>query len=152
MFGWVKKTLAFGAIAVALSACSAIITKHGYLPPQEELDQLVTGVDTRGSVEQLLGPAQSGGYFVEGDIYYIESTMRTFAYRAPKVVERNLLAISFNSDDTLENIVTYTLEDGRIVKIAKRETDLPVRGQTFIRQLLGNIGAIDPGDILQGLN
>ncbi|MEM7241570.1 MAG: outer membrane protein assembly factor BamE [Pseudomonadota bacterium] len=136
-----------GAVsAVVLSACSAIFSTHGYVPPEEELDQLVLGVDTRASVEQLLGPAQSGGYFIDGDLYYIQSEIRTFAYRAPEVIERDILAISFDDNDTLENIETYTLADGRIINIARRETKLPVKSQSFLAQILGNIGNINPGD------
>ena len=140
-----------GLFAAFASACASVVSKHGYIPPHEELDQLVTGVDTRASVEQLLGPAQSGGYFVDGDIYYIATTISAFGPREPKVVSRDILAISFNAQDTLENIETFTLADGRIIELARRETALPVRGETFIAQILGNIGQIDTGALIPGL-
>ena len=68
----------------------------------------------------------------------VESPVETF--------ERDILAISFDSGDTLENIETYTLADGRIIDIARRETKLPVKSQSFLAQILGNIGNINPGD------
>jgi len=146
---WLKAGL-LGTLGVAMTACASIYDTHGYVPPQEELEQLVTGVDTRASVEQLLGPAQTGGYFIDGDIYYIQSEIRTIAYNAPKVIERDILAISFNDQDILENIETYTLADGRIIDISRRETELPVKSQSFLAQIIGNLGNINPGDILGG--
>ena len=146
---WLKSGL-LGALGMAMTACAAIYDTHGYIPPNDELEQLVTGVDTRASVEQLLGPAQSGGYFVDGDIYYIQSEIRTIAYNAPKVIERDILLISFDDNDVLENIETYTLADGRVIAISRRETDLPVKSQSFFAQIIGNIGRINPGDLLNG--
>jgi len=44
---------------VALAACSEVIRNHGYIPLQEDLDGLVVGVDSRGSVEDIIGKPSS---------------------------------------------------------------------------------------------
>jgi hypothetical protein len=65
-------------------------------------------------------------------------------------VERQVLAISFNEDDTIANIETFGLEDGRIVPLTRRVTDNSVVKTGFLRQLLNNIGALNPSDAFGG--
>ena len=77
------------------------------------------------------------------------SKVRHFAYRAPEVVDREVIAISFNADDTVANIERFGLEDGRVVTLSRRVTETTVRDVTFIRQLIRNFGRIDLGEALQ---
>ena len=44
-----------------LTACSATYRNHGYVPPEEDLQQLVVGVDTRATVDDVVGPPSVGG-------------------------------------------------------------------------------------------
>ena len=48
-------------LALGVSACSATYTNHGYIPPAEDLEMILPGVDTRDSVAESIGrPAASG--------------------------------------------------------------------------------------------
>src|SRR6056297_2119381 len=134
--------LALGVLA--LSACSATYKNHGYIPPEEDLQQLVVGVDTRTTVDDVVGPPSLSGMSDEGDYYYVRARKRTFGMFRPEVIERQVLAISFNEDDTIANIETFGLEDGQIVPLARRVTDSSVVNNGFLRQMLGNIGNINP--------
>lgn len=137
--------IAVAAVTVSLTACAATFTNHGYIPPQEDLDLLVVGVDTRSSVEDSVGSPSSGGVLNDGGYYYVRSRIRSFGPTAPKVVERQVLAISFDTAGVVTNIERFGLEDGNVVPIARRVTDSAVSNKTFLRQLLGNIGRIAPG-------
>ncbi|WP_390914934.1 outer membrane protein assembly factor BamE [Pseudosulfitobacter sp. SM2401] len=137
--------IAVAAVTVSLTACAATYTNHGYIPPQEDLDLLVVGVDTRSSVEDSVGSPSSGGVLNDGGYYYVRSRIRSFGPTAPKVVERQVLAISFDTAGVVTNIERFGLEDGNVVPIARRVTDSAVSNKTFLRQLLGNIGRIAPG-------
>ena len=44
------------------------------------------------------------------------------------------------------NIERFGLEDGQVVTLSRRVTDANTKGVGYIRQLLGNIGAI-PTDV-----
>jgi len=140
-----------GALAamslLAVAACSASYQNHGYIPPEEDLQQLVVGVDTRASVDDVVGPPTMGGVLEGGDYYYVRMRKRTFAMFRPEVIERQVLAISFNEDDTIANIERFGLEDGRVVPLSRRVTDNSVVNNNFIRQMISNIGNIDPGQI-----
>ncbi|MDG1472394.1 MAG: outer membrane protein assembly factor BamE [Ascidiaceihabitans sp.] len=137
--------IAVAAVTVSLTACAATYTNHGYIPPQEDLDLLVVGVDTKSSVEDSVGSPSSGGVLNDGGYYYVRSRIRSFGPTAPKVVERQVLAISFDTAGVVTNIERFGLEDGNVVPIARRVTDSAVSNKTFLRQLLGNIGRIAPG-------
>ena len=43
------RILLCAALVLGLSACAASYRNHGYIPPQELLDEIVVGVDTRDS-------------------------------------------------------------------------------------------------------
>ncbi|MEM9436891.1 MAG: outer membrane protein assembly factor BamE [Pseudomonadota bacterium] len=131
-----------------LSACSATFRDHGYAPTDAELDEIIVGVDTRATVEDTLGRPSTSGVLTESAFYYLSDRRRHFAYREPEVVDRQLVAVSFDGDGVVANIERFTLEDGRVVPLSRRVTDSSVENTTFIRQLLGNLGRFNPGTIL----
>jgi len=135
------------AIALVLAGCAPTFRNHGYVPPEEDLQELVIGIDTRATVEDLVGPPTAGGVLEDGDYFYVRSRVRTFGPRKPQIVDRQVLAISFDEDGVLQNIERFGLEAGRVVTLSRRVTDSGVTDTTFLRQLLGNIGRIGPDAI-----
>lgn len=139
----VSRALALCCLLFA-AACTATYKNHGYVPPEEDLQNLVVGVDSRATVDDVIGPPSVSGVLSDGDYYYVRSRVRTYGMKRPEVVERHVLAISFNEDDTIANIEHFSLADGQIVPLARRVTDSSVVRNGFLRQLLGNIGNINP--------
>ena len=133
-----------------LTACSATYRNHGYVPLEEDLENLVVGVDSRATVDDLIGAPSVSGMLSDGDYYYVRSRIRTYGMYRPEVVERQVLAISFNDDDTIANIERFSLADGQIVPLARRVTDSSVVSGGFLRQLLGNIGNLNPAGAFGG--
>lgn len=133
-----------------LGACTATFQNHGYVPEQELLDELVIGVDTRGSLEDLAGPPTSTGVMANEGWYYISSEVRSYAYKRPEVINRQIVAVSFAADDTISNIQRFGLEDGVVVRLNTRVTELPVKGPSILGQILGTFGRIDVGDAIAG--
>lgn len=133
------------AACIGLTACGGIYRDHGYFPPPEDLDQIVVGIDTRDSVEETLGSAASGSVIGDDAMYFVRSRIRTVAMLEPEVVERRVLAISFDEAGVVTNLETFGLERGQVVPLTRRVTSSGVRDTTFLRQLLGNIGRITPG-------
>lgn len=144
------KSLFVAVVCLGVSGCSPTFTDHGYIPIQDELDEVVVGVDTRGSIEGLLGVPSSSGVMVEGDWYYIRTRIRSYAFYEPKIVEREMVAVSFDSSDVVENVERFGLENGKVVTISRRVTDQPIKGPSFLGQILGNIGNLNAGDLLGG--
>jgi outer membrane protein assembly factor BamE (lipoprotein component of BamABCDE complex) len=136
--------------AFLIAGCSATYRNHGYIPPEEELQELVVGIDTRASVEDLVGPPSSGSVLAEGNYFYVRSRTKTLGLRAPQEIERKVLAISFDSDGVLANIEEFGLEAGRVVPLSRRVTASGVSDTSFLRQLFGNIGRVGPAGALGG--
>ncbi len=137
---------AFLTLAVA---CAPIVRNHGYIPNDEDLSLVTVGVDTRETVEGSLGAPSAGGVIAGGDFYYTRSRWETLGARAPKEVERQVLAISFNAGGTVSNIERFGLEDGRVVTLSRRITDSSIRDLSFIRQLLGSVGRLRAENIVE---
>lgn len=136
--------------ALAMAGCSPTFRNHGYIPPEEDLQELAVGIDTRASVEDVVGPPVAGGVLEGGNYFYVRSTFKTRGARAPQEIERQVLAISFDSDGVLSNIERFGLEEGRVVRLDRRVTESGVTDTTFLRQLLGNIGRIGPAGAFGG--
>ncbi len=141
------KTLVAVVVLAATAACTATYRNHGYVPPQEDLQNIVVGIDTRATVDDVIGPPSTAGLLSDGDYYYVRSRVKNFGARRPEVIERTVLAISFDAADVVQNIESFDLSDGRIVRLSRRVTDNSVEGNGFLRQMLGNIGQFDPSEL-----
>ena len=130
-------------VLVGLGACTTQYRNHGFVPPEDELQQIVPGVDTRASVEELIGVPTTSGVRNEGGYYYVASQVKHFAWQRPEVVDRTVVEISFTDAGVVENITTYGLEDGRVVPLTRRITRTRDGDISFVRKLFGNIGALN---------
>ena len=141
------KYLVLIASMVLVSACSRPNEYHGYFPPQEVLDEIRIGVDTRQTLSETVGSPSTAGLLDGGDWFYIRSTYQQRAVLGPLEIDRQVLAIRFNARDVVENVELFGLEDGQVVALSRRVTESPVRGMSFLKQLFGNIGGISTDQI-----
>ncbi|PIE14378.1 MAG: cell envelope protein SmpA [Rhodobacterales bacterium] len=142
------RMLVMGISLCAVAACSAVYRNHGYVPSDEELSDITVGVDSRATVEEIMGASSAGSVLSGDDIYYVRSRVKHLGMFRPEVVERQVVAISFDDADVVQNIERFSLADGRIVRLERRVTSSSVEGKGFLRQLLGNLGSFDPRTML----
>jgi outer membrane protein assembly factor BamE (lipoprotein component of BamABCDE complex) len=136
----VLRAAIFVTIGIGLSACASIYRKHGYVPTPDQLAEVVPGIDTRDSVAETIGVPSSTGLLNDSGYYYVATRFRHYGATAPKPVSRDLVAISFDSGGVVEGVRRYSLEDGKVVPLERRVTSSGVQENTFLRQLLGNLG------------
>ena len=136
-------------IFAGLSACTATYRNHGYVPTEDELAEVVVGIDTRVSVAESVGTPSSGGVLNDGGYYYVRSRVRHVGMRAPEVIERELVAISFTDTGVVQNIERLELADGQPIRLTRRVTESSVSNQSILRQLMGNLGNFNPDQFLQ---
>jgi outer membrane protein assembly factor BamE (lipoprotein component of BamABCDE complex) len=132
---------------LSTSACVASYRNHGYIPPQDQLDEIVVGVDTKDSVAETIGSPTSAGLLDESGYYYVRTRMKNLGFRASETVGREVVAVTFNANGTVANIERFGLEDGRVITLERRVTESSVVDRTFLRQLLGSFGRLTPSDL-----
>ena len=136
------------AAPLGLSACQATYRNHGYIPPEEQLAQLVVGQNSQSEVEALIGRPSAQGLLTGSAWYYVGSRWQFYGPREPREIDRQVVAVSFSENGVLSNVERFGLERGRVVTLSRRVTDTGVTSLGLVRQLLGNIGRVQAGDFL----
>jgi len=124
----------------ALAACSPTIQQEGNVPEPDQVVQINPGVDDKNRVSQVLGSPSSISAFQDRTWYYISRRTETTAFFDPDVVEQEVLAISFDSQNIVQDMRVYGLENGRMVQTVNRITPTYGNDLTIIQQVLGNLG------------
>ncbi len=142
------KAIVLAGACALVAGCSARYRDHGYVPTEEDLAEVVVGVDTRDSVAETVGVPSSTGILENSGYYYIETRFRHYGAKAPEAVSRELVAINFSDAGTVTGVQRFGLEDGRVIQLERRVTSSGIQDKTFLRQLLGNLGNFDPASAL----
>ena len=139
--------IALGA-ALFNASCSPVYRNHGYIPTDEDLALVAVGTSTREDVATAVGRPASSGLLEGGDWYYVGSRWKYFGARAPQEIDRQVVAVTFNEAGVVDNVERFGLEDGRVVVLSRRVTKSSVRSLGLIRQLMGSLGRVSAGQIL----
>jgi outer membrane protein assembly factor BamE (lipoprotein component of BamABCDE complex) len=135
-------------LIIGLAACTATFRNHGYVPTEAELAEISIGSDTKATVTEKVGQPGAAGVVGDAAWYYVQSRVESYAYSAPEVIERQVVAISFSSNGRVRNVERFGLADGEVIALNRRVTDSNIEGVSFLRQLLGSLGRIDAGQLL----
>lgn len=143
----IRATLVGSALFLAVG-CTTLFRNHGYAPSDEQLADVLVGVDTRGTVADVIGPPTTSGVTNGGDFFYVQSRFRLYGPLEPKEVEREVVAIRFDAEGVVSNVERFGLENGNVVALSRRVTQDNIRDTTFLRQLFGSIGQFNAGDFI----
>lgn len=147
--GWIAgKSVAALGLALWVSACSSTYQNHGFAPSELDLAEVTVGVDTRDTMAELFGEPTISGVVGDNTWFYVGSRWRHFAYRAPEVIDRQLVAVSFSEDGVIQNIERFGLEDGRVVTLNRRVTETNIANVNLITQILNSVGNVTSDQLL----
>lgn len=136
--------LALAGISAAFlaSGCAATRDFHGYVPDQALPVDVKPAIDTRSTVLARLGTPSTTSLFNDNLWVYMSSTRELLTFYYPKVVQREIVAIQFDTDDVVSDVLIYDAEDGRVIDYSSRVT--PTRGRELgiLEQLFGTIGSL----------
>jgi outer membrane protein assembly factor BamE (lipoprotein component of BamABCDE complex) len=133
-------SLAAFSIVVGLSACAGDITKHGHVFNDEDLAQVKEGM-SRDQIILALGTPDTKSTVGQNAFYYISTTTkRSAAFLSPSIVDRRVVAVYFNKNDSVERIANYGLQDGKVIDFVKRETPSKGSEDGLLKELFRNIG------------
>lgn len=144
-----KRVLIAVAAAAALAGCEETYTNHGFAPQVADLETVSAGGDTRGSVLRKLGQPSAISSFDNNFWIYEASRVEKYAFYAPKVIERTVVAVNFDDQGLVSNVARYGVEDGQIVNLTTRRTPTYGRELTVIQQIFGNLGRFNAEQVVQ---
>ena len=128
------------AVALGLSACESRLNTRGNLLDPERIADIRPGELSRDEVAEILGSPSSITPFGSDTWYYISQRTETFAFFSPKIIERQILVISFNKDGKVAKVDTLGLEQGQLINPIERTTPTHGNKLTVIEQMIGNLG------------
>ena len=108
----------------------------------EELALVEVGKDTRETVAATVGRPSASGLLNDVGWFYVQSRWEHKGAFPPKEIDRQVVSITFTEAGTVENVERFGLENGKVVAISRRVTQSNVKGSSFLKQLLGNIGRL----------
>ncbi|MFT7106185.1 MAG: outer membrane protein assembly factor BamE (lipoprotein component of BamABCDE complex) [Yoonia sp.] len=142
------KSVLIVGLAALVSGCTPIERFHGFIPPEPEIVTLQVGITSKDDVLNLFGPPISDRALENNTIYYASSQFQYFGPFAPRVVDRQILAIDFDASDRVRNIARYTMEDGQVIVLDRRVTEDGISDVSFLSQLFGSFGRMDAATLL----
>jgi outer membrane protein assembly factor BamE (lipoprotein component of BamABCDE complex) len=135
--------LAATALLLGAPACVPTSTYQGFQAIDSNPKDVKVGTDTRSTVLAKLGTPTATAAFDKNTWFYLTQVANKTAFYHPRVVRRDVVAVSFDSDTQQVNRVdVYGLKDGRVIAYNKRETPTRGRELTLLEQLFGNLSSI----------
>jgi outer membrane protein assembly factor BamE (lipoprotein component of BamABCDE complex) len=129
-----------GVCCLALTACSERIRTHGNFIDADRFEQVRVGSTTRADVNDLLGSPNSRGMVDNNIWYYVGQRTMQEAFFAPEIVDRQIIAVSFNADGVVTQIRRFDTTDATQIALIERTTPTGGHNLTFLQQMLGNFG------------
>lgn len=138
-----------GALLVGLlAACQPVYRNHGWAPKDADLAEISVGRDTRDSVREKIGEPSTSGVLTDSGWYYVESRWEHYGARAPREIDRQVVAVTFSTRGTVENVERFGLEHGQVVALSRRVSESGIKGVPFLRQLFSSFGRLSAGQLL----
>lgn len=127
----------------ALGACAPIRGHTGYIIDAELVNSVQPGVDTRQSVQQVLGrPTFTGQFDRNADWYYLARSTKNLAFVNPKVTDQVTLRIAFTPDGTVQSVTRSDEKRVAAIDPSRKVTPTLGRKRSFFEELFGNIGSV----------
>ena len=139
-------SLWLAGLLVLLPGCAPTIQQEGNVPDADQVVQINPGVDDKNRVTQLLGSPSSVSAFQDRTWYYISRRTEQTAFFDPQVVEQEVLAVVFDSQNIVQDLKVYGIENGRMVQMVDRVTPTHGNDLTLVQQVLGNLGRFNNPD------
>lgn len=137
-----RTALAAGLGLLLAAGCSPLRSHQGYVIDADLVNSVQPGVDTRQSVQQVLGKPTVTGQFGGGDWYYVARDSRNYGFETPKVRDQVTVQISFNEAGVVSGVRRGDVDQVASVSPYGKTTPTLGRKRGFFEDLFGNIGTV----------
>ena len=134
--------LAIAALAgLLLSACGQQVIKHGFQFQDSDLQQIQPGMSQEQVRMSLGSPATTASVPGGNAYYYIASTSTQTAFLPEKEVDRQVVAVYFTQQGTVQRVANYGMKEGKVFDFNSRTTPAPGgREDGLLKQIFRNLG------------
>jgi outer membrane protein assembly factor BamE (lipoprotein component of BamABCDE complex) len=127
-------------LGLSLVSCSPTQYVRGNFFEMDELKKIELNKTKKSDLLELFGPPSSQELF-GGDVwYYIGDKVEKKAFFDPKILEREILAITFGPDGTVTSYEIKDLSHHYDVEVKAEATPVKGRDPSLVSELFGNIG------------
>jgi Small protein A (tmRNA-binding) len=134
---------AAAALAITLAACGTQPRQHGFVMPENALEQVPVGSSEEQVLLVLGTPSTSSTLSGTKAYYYISQAIEENPLRGRRVTDQRVLVVYFDAENNVRQIAEYGLQDGKVFDFISRRTPASGRDLTLLGQILGS--SINPG-------
>jgi outer membrane protein assembly factor BamE (lipoprotein component of BamABCDE complex) len=135
----IKNFLILIITLVLCSSCIKTIRISGHLFEEEEIKSLKL-INNKYDLEALLGSPTSVSSFGQETWYYITSKKESVAFFADKVIEQNIIAVSFSNNGDITSIARYNEKDYNKAELVTEYSLIKGNDSTVTQDLFKNFG------------
>ena len=126
---------------LSLNSCSGRISNHGVLNIENKINTIVERKLEKAEIEALLGPPSTISAFEFNKWYYINNTMKHFAFYKPEIINHKVYELIFNSDNQVIEINSYDEKDLNKIKYNNDYTDTRGNKESILQNILKGVGS-----------
>jgi outer membrane protein assembly factor BamE (lipoprotein component of BamABCDE complex) len=122
-----------------MSGCTPVVSQHGNLVNNYQVEEIKAGQSTRSDVLRVLGSPTTQSTFNPDVWYYIGQETEKYGILDQEITEERILVVMFNDKGLVETIAPFN-SDRQDIPYARTKTPTHGNELTFMQQLLGNLG------------
>ena len=125
---------------VTVISCSPIQATRGNLIDKNRIETVQVGIDTKSRVISQFGTPTVKSSFNEDIWLYIGEINERIAFLDPKVKERRIVKVTFDKNDTVEDISVISEAQAQKIKPVNKTTPTSGLKMNAFQQFLSNLG------------
>jgi outer membrane protein assembly factor BamE (lipoprotein component of BamABCDE complex) len=134
------KYLVYILILLSINSCAGRISNHGVLNIDKHIDSIVDDKLEKAEIEALLGPPSTISAFEFNKWYYINNSIKHFAFYKPEIIDHKVYEIIFNSENQAVQINIFNQEDLRELSYNTDITDTRGNKRSLLQEIFKSVG------------
>jgi outer membrane protein assembly factor BamE (lipoprotein component of BamABCDE complex) len=127
---------------ILLTSCSQI-EKRGYSFELSDYKNLKEGINSKKDTLDAMGYPSLADNFPDNELWiYYSEDIRKLLFFKPEIVDRQIITISFDKDQTIKKISNYNLTNQNQIIINPNYTKVESTKLSWWKQIFGNIGQV----------
>ena len=127
------------------SSCIKTVHTYGYVVKDNEIKD-IEKAKVKKDIERIMGSPTTVSDFGQETWYYITTKRETIAFLPSKMMEQNIIAISFKKDK-VDEIVRYTEKDANGVVLRSEYTITKGNDISATQHMFGNLGRFNSNKV-----